>query len=361
MEDNTAVRLRRDGDDWQLACADERFVAEANSYLGYLADRNYSPRTVRAYGYGLLAFTRWLHASGLTTGVVTSDDVLGFLTACRQECVKGRPGPNIVDLKGNRTDRLAPGSINLRLAAVAGLFEYLMMRDPTRKSPIPKGKPSNWVAAGERSGMLAHIRKRPAPRSRLRLRTPRRLPRSLAPAEVRALLGSLSSTRDLAMAGLMLYCGLRTCEVLALSVGDVDIGGRWLLVHGKGDKQRRVPLDNDLAAVINAYLLTERPDANGSVLFVVAKGPTRGCPLTPAGLRTVFRYHRVLSGVGAGAPHALRHTFGTALAEAGVDLAVMQALLGHAHVNTTARYIHLTPTHVKAQYDAARTRQRDAL
>jgi integrase len=53
--------------------------------------------------------------------------------------------------------------------------------------------------------------------------------------------------------------------------------------------------------------------------------------------------------------------FGTALAEAGVDLAVMQALLGHAHVDTTARYIHLTPTHVKAQYDAARTRQRDTL
>ena len=48
-----------------------------------------------------------------------------------------------------------------------------------------------------------------------------------------------------------------------------------------------------------------------------------------------------------------------ALAEAGVDLAVMQALLGHAHVDTTARYIHLAPTHVKAQYDAARTRQRD--
>jgi len=98
-----------------------------------------------------------------------------------------------------------------------------------------------------------------------------------------------------------------------------------------------------------------------SALFVVAKGPTRGRPLTPAGLRTVFRYHRDLSGVGAGAPHAFRHTFGTALAEAGVDMAVMQALLGHAHVDTTARYIHLTPTHVKAQYDAARTRQRDTL
>ena len=160
------------------------------------------------------------------------------------------------------------------------------------------------------------------------------------------------------MAGLMLYCGLRSCEVLALQVADVDIGGRWLTVHGKGGKDRRVPLDRDVAAVVNAYLLTERPDTDAAALFIVAKGPTTGRPLTPAGLRTIFRYHRATAGVPAGAPHALRHTFGTALAEAGVDLAVMQALLGHAHVDTTARYIHLAPTHVKAEYDAARSRQR---
>ncbi|MGC8635219.1 MAG: tyrosine-type recombinase/integrase [Candidatus Limnocylindrales bacterium] len=59
-----------------------------------------------------------------------------------------------------------------------------------------------------------------------------------------------------------------------------------------------------------------------------------------------------------GHPHALRHTFGTVLAEAGVDLLVIQALLGHAHVDTTARYVHLAPTYVKAEFDAARQRLR---
>ena len=92
MDDNEAVRLERDGDDWHLACVDERLAADANAYLGYLADRNYSPRTIRTYGYGLLAFTRWLHTSGLTAQVVSPDDVLAFLTACRRETVKGRPG-----------------------------------------------------------------------------------------------------------------------------------------------------------------------------------------------------------------------------------------------------------------------------
>jgi integrase/recombinase XerD len=110
--------------------------------------------------------------------------------------------------------------------------------------------------------------------------------------------------------------------------------------------------------VIQVYLLAERPESASARLFLAAKGPSRGRPLTTAGLRTIFRYHRGVTGVAGGHPHALRHTFGTALAEAGVDLAVMQSLLGHAHVDTTARYVHLAPAHVKAEFDAARERIR---
>lgn len=74
--------------------------------------------------------------------------------------------------------------------------------------------------------------------------------------------------------------------MLALAVGDVDIGARWLLVHGKGAKECRVPLDTDVAATIQTYLLIERPESTSPMLFLVAKGKTRGRPLTPAGLRT---------------------------------------------------------------------------
>ena len=88
------------------------------------------------------------------------------------------------------------------------------------------------------------------------------------------------------------------------------------------------------------------------------KGERRGQPMTAAGLRRTFRYHRERAGVPAGHPHALRHSFGTALAEAGTDLAVIQALMGHDHVDSSAVYIHLAPTHLRAAYDAARARQR---
>ena len=87
---------------------------------------------------------------------------------------------------------------------------------------------------------------------------------------------------------------------------------------------------------------------------VSSKDHTVTAPTSKTGPAATARY-TTLRGT---TPHALRHTFGTVLAEAGVDLAVMQALLGHAHVDTTARYVHLAPAHVKAQFDAARERIR---
>jgi integrase/recombinase XerC len=213
------------------------------------------------------------------------------------------------------------------------------------------------MVRGERAGLLGHLA-RPAPRSPLRVREPRPLPRSLDGAETSSLLGSFRTVRDRAIAGLMLFSGLRSCEVLGLEVHDVDIARGWVRVLGKGSKERRVPVDREVPALIQSYLLTERPQTESRALFVVAKGPTRGQPLTPAGLRSIFRYHRSRARVPAGHPHALRHTFGTALAEAGVDLAVLQALMGHEHVDSAAAYIHLAPQHLRRAYDAARARQR---
>ncbi|MCC6438132.1 MAG: tyrosine-type recombinase/integrase [Acidimicrobiales bacterium] len=351
--------LETTGSGWRLAGSDADRFGVVNDYLSYLADRNYSPRTIRTYGFGLLAFCRWLSVEDLDLSAVTTDVLLRFLASCRTERVAGRPGgPNVVGLDGRRTDTLSPATINLRLAAISGLFGFRSMRDPEAANPMPKGREAKWFAAGERGGMLAHLARAPKHRSPLRVRDARRLPKTLEHREVVALLESLHTWRDRAIAGLMVFCGLRSVEVLGLDVTDVDSGARWLRVWGKGGKERRVPLDVDVAGVIGTYLLAERPETTSTKLFIVAKGPTRGQPLTPAGLRRIFRYHRELTGITTAHPHALRHTFGTALAEAGVDLAVMQALLGHAHIDTTARYVHLAPVHVKAEFDAARRRQR---
>jgi site-specific recombinase XerD len=353
-----SLRLEQRDGEWLLTGPDADQFGLVNEYLSHLADRNYSPRTVRAYGFDLLAFCRWLRAEDVELAAVTTDVLLRFLAACRQARVPGRPGPNVVSMGGRRLDQYAATTINHRLIAISGMFAFRAMRDPAAPNPVPKGREARRASAGERNGLLAHVARRPKTRSALRLREPRRLPRALDQRQAAELLASFRTWRDRAIAGLMLYCGLRSCEVLGLDVTDVDIGGRWVQVTGKGNRERRVPLDADVASVIQTYLLAERPETASARLFIVANGPGRGQPLTPAGLRRIFRYHREIAGVAAGNPHALRHTFGTALAESGVDLAVMQALLGHAHVDTSARYIHLAPAHVKAEFDAARDRIR---
>ncbi len=359
MDAGAVLRLEERDSGWALAGSAAARFGLVDEYLAHLLDRNYSRATVRAYGYDLLAFCRWLTEQDRCLGQVTTDVLLGFLHACRQASVPGRPGSNVVSIDdGQRLDRYAATTINRRLAAISGLFTFVGLRDPQARNPVPKGREARWQAAGERTGLLAHTTRRRKPRSALRLREPHRLPVALSPTDAATLVGSLRTWRDRAIAGLMLWCGLRSMEVLGLHVTDVDIGGRWVTVTGKGAKQRRVPLDADVASVIDVYLLAERPATEADRLFLVAKGPRRGEPLTAAGLRTIFRYHRDLTGVTGGHPHALRHTFGTVLAEAGVDLAVMQALLGHAHVDTTARYVHLAPAHVKAEFDAARDRIR---
>jgi integrase/recombinase XerD len=157
---------------------------------------------------------------------VPTEVLLRFLRACWEATVPGRPGPNVVRLSDGRMDRYAATTINRRLAATSGLFAFAAMRDPVFKSPVPKGREARWRTSGERSGMLPHPVRRPKDRSSLRLREPRRLPTALPQPEAAELLASFLTWRDRAIAGLMLYCGLRSAEVLGLDVVDVDIGGR---------------------------------------------------------------------------------------------------------------------------------------
>jgi site-specific recombinase XerD len=351
------LRVERRDEAWVLTGPASEDLRLVNDYLGYLGDRNYAPGTRRGYAFDLLALLRWLAGQDRRLDQVDTQVLLGFLASCRGAVVSaGLRGGGDSAAPGERAG-LAASTVNRRLAAVSGLFAFRAMRDPTAPNPMPKGAAARRAAPGQRDGLLGHLA-RPQPRSGLRVREPRRLPRALAPEEASALLESLRSWRDRAIAGLMLFSGLRSAEVLALTVADVDIARGWARVAGKGGRERRVPVDTQVAGWIQTYLLAERPDTEVSALFVVAKGRNRGRPLTPAGLRTIFRYHRERADVPAGHPHALRHSFGTALAEAGVDLAVIQALLGHAHVDSSVGYIHLAPVRVRAAYDAARDRQR---
>lgn len=132
------LRLEERDGGWALAGTAASRFGLVDEYLGYLADRNYSPKTVRAYGYDLLAFCRWLVVEEQPLTEVTTEVLLRFLRACRGAKVSGRPGPNVVRLTGRRMDQYAATTINRRLAAISGLFTFATMRDPRVTNPVPR-------------------------------------------------------------------------------------------------------------------------------------------------------------------------------------------------------------------------------
>ena len=173
--------------------------------------------------------------------------------------------------------------------------------------------------------------------------------------QVKAFLRTLKKYRDLAIVYLILFCGLRSGELLSLRLSDFNEEDRQLRVLGKGNRERALPMPNVLFSVVADYQRLERPsDAATERLFTVLQGRRRGHPMTAAGLRSLFRHRRstrVL--LGNANAHRFRHTFGADMARSGVRLPILQRMLGHADAKTTLLYINLSMEDVAAEYDKA--------
>jgi site-specific recombinase XerD len=321
----------------------------ANRFLDHLVGRAFAAATVRAYAYDVLCFARFCEGQGLRLAEVVPVDLfdwVGWQTA------GSRPRSGTVVAMARHAGA-APASVNRRVAAVRALFEYQVMCGGRADNPVPASRRGQGLRAKSR-GVLGHLGPgRPRAGGRL-VRSSRRLPEWLDRDEVGAFLADLLTHRDRAIVMLMLLGGLRAGEVRRLRLSDVDVALRRVRVVGKGNRERVVPVDRPFFAELTAYLRTERPPALATPeCFVVLVGATAGQPLTEAGLRSVFRHHRGTSGAGRVRPHRLRHTYGTELAAAGIDLLVLRDLMGHVSPETTAGYVHLSPEHLAAEYAAA--------
>ena len=208
----------------------------SNDFLDHLRVRGFSPATRRAYAFDLLNFGRFLQDRELALVAVTAMDVFGWVDWQNQPApIKGK----VLTL---RSRTVAPSTVNRRVAAVRGLFEFLVMRQAITASPVPAPRRTSGLRPVPR-GLLGHLgpgRRRTGGRL---VRQDNRLPKSLPPADVDVFLSDFRTHRDRAVVLLMLLGGLRCAEVRGLLLRDVDMGRRRLQVVGKGGKERVVPVD----------------------------------------------------------------------------------------------------------------------
>ena len=120
MPDAELLRVQGSGERWQIEGGGRAADLQlCNDYLGYLADRRYSPASVRSYAFDLLHFARWLAGEGVGLDAVGTDALLRYLAACRAERRAGQHD-NVISLASGRASGFAPATINRRRAAVSG-------------------------------------------------------------------------------------------------------------------------------------------------------------------------------------------------------------------------------------------------
>ena len=309
-----------------------RDVEWINQFLDRECVRCLAHTTLRAYAMDLLHFVRWWASVNHTDAI--SEDALPSVL------------PDYVRFQAGQQPRPAPASINRRLTVVGCALRNAF---PDEDHPADAPGTSHFCRLHP---PLGFGRFRPK-RSRFRVKEPKRIPTPLSVDQIAQFWSGFRTARDMAIVGLMLLQGLRSKEVIALDCKDVQLGESRICVHGKGNKLRLLPLAPDAVRLLDHYLRLERPTACGTALFVSLKGRARGARITPAGLRSLFRYHRIVSGVAGAHPHRFRHTFASDLVRGGISLPALMNLMGHSTITTTMIYVQISPRDVMEQYARA--------
>jgi integrase/recombinase XerC len=208
-------------------------------------------------------------------------------------------------------------------------------------------------------------------------RLPKHLPRVPSIEEMNRVVDSVGEdaaswpARDKAILEMLYGCGIRNAELTGLNLDDIHWANEAILVRGKGQKQRYVPLGDAAAVALRAYLAerSARLAADGGAkgratpaLFVNLQLRGLGKPggqarLTTRSVGRIVKRVAVLRGLSADVhPHTLRHAFGTHLLEEGADLRAIQELLGHERLSTTQRYTQLTTAQLTQVYDRTHPR-----
>jgi site-specific recombinase XerD len=271
------------------------------NFRRHLKRRNYSTHTVKYYLNIIKQFVIWLD---IPLEQATSEKIDVYIDHLHRK-------------------RMHPASINLYLVVIRVFYDYLRYE--------------------ERVDLTNPVKRN------CRLRVPKPLPRSLRDQEVERLFGVIKGKRDIAMFKLMLRCGLRVEEVSNLSLGDIDLKRRRIMVQqGKGGKDRVVYISDDAHDALVAYLKI-RSHYRVKKVFLVEKGTYKGQPISVRGIQKRIEYYAKKTGMKVSC-HRLRHTMATQLLNAEAEVETIQDLLGHNWITTTQRYCRVSNLKVQRDY-----------
>jgi integrase/recombinase XerD len=309
-------------------------TSEANSsvlssFIDYLkVEKGLAALTVSAYTRDLVQFAAFLDGSKHTLLNARRDDVRGFIQQLFSNSVDGR-------------------SVARKLSALRPLYRFLLLdkrvdRDPTLNIPLPK----QWKVLPKSLGrdeveqLLVCGGTEPALSDR---------PKGGNRTGVLARAGAALSLRNRAMFEVFYAGALRVSEIVSLKLEDVKLDMGYVLVRGKGDKERIVPLGRSAQDALSIYLRDGRPslagDKNSPFLFI-ARGAKK---ITRQRVWQMVSAASLSSGRHA-SPHMLRHSCATHMVENGADLRTVQTILGHADISTTQVYTHVALDRLKSVY-----------
>jgi site-specific recombinase XerD len=295
-----------------------RWIATLGSWERWLVARNAAPKTRRAYLADVTQLAEWANAQDLAPEDVDHKRLRLFA--------------GVLSERG-----ASKATVARKLASTRSFYRHLVDRGELEASP------ADLVTSPKREQYL---------------------PRVLKEDDVAALLDSIPAStplelRDRAIFEVAYATGLRAEELTSLDIGDADFDSEELRVHGKGGKERVVPIGEHAWRMLNTYLERGRPllarerQPEERAVFLSKSGRRLGT----ADLRRRLRTWARRAGTPPGAtPHTLRHSFATHLLEGGADLRTIQELLGHSTISTTQTYTRVESRRLRKVYARAHPR-----
>jgi integrase/recombinase XerD len=286
-----------------------------SAFLDYLKiEKGLAPLTISAYTTDLCQFAEFLEGRKRLFTTARRDDVRDFLQQLFANSVDGR-------------------SVGRKLSALRHLYRHLAIDEKIKYDPtLNIDSPKQWKV----------------------------LPKSLAQDEIKATLASTKplknttlaaaiAARDHAMLEVFYAGALRVTEIINAKLEDLKLDMGYMMVRGKGDKERIVPLGKSAQDALAEYLCAHRATlaaGKSSPALFLARGAHK---LTRQRVWQMVRAASAASGRKA-SPHMLRHSCATHMVENGADLRTVQTILGHADISTTQVYTHLALDRLKTVY-----------